>query len=180
MRMRGEGGNWQWEEGARTEYSLQAYHSARRPIQKEQIRMLHGSRLDLNATTSTNPLRPALAPVSEDLEGGSAGHAAARPGVGGGAHPGVRATALFQVRDACCGPASYDLARSLDGAVLGEIGAWIDEKTVDLVLVVGLAATNTDTANLGTARDLKHGDFIFVGDEAELSPKLFEPIINPT
>lgn len=97
-------------------------------------------------------------------------------------------------------PGIVRFGEGLDDEMLEEAQAWIDEKRVDLVLVIGTAArvwpaagfvvqarkqgaalaiVNTDMENLGTARDLKHGDFYFVGDSAELLPKLFEPVIHP-
>ena len=97
-------------------------------------------------------------------------------------------------------PGVVRFGEELDGVMLEEISAWISEKHIDLVLVVGtaaevwpaagfvvqarkqgaaLAVANTDTDNLGTARALKHGDFVFIGDSANLLPKLFEPLTGP-
>ncbi|KAI1493439.1 Sir2 family protein [Biscogniauxia mediterranea] len=65
---------------------------------------------------------------------------------------------------------------------LKDITAWIDSEPVDLILVIGttamvwpaagfvIQARNQDTA-LGMTRDLKHGDFAFIGDVAELLPR---------
>lgn len=91
-------------------------------------------------------------------------------------------------------PGIVRLGEALEDEMLEEIQAWIDEKRVDLMFVVGTAArvwpaagfvvqartqgaapaiVNTDMENLGTGKDLKHGDFYFVGNSAELLSKLF-------
>ncbi|KAI1124733.1 DHS-like NAD/FAD-binding domain-containing protein [Nemania abortiva] len=169
---------------------------------KEQLRMLHGSLFDLkcnDAKRFDDPLCPALAPASRDLEGGLPSMPLLDPKQ---QVPRIPASELPHCPQ--CGtllrPGIVRFREELDSEMLGEIKAWIDEKPVDLVLSVGtaaevwpaagfvvqarkqgaaLAVVNTDTENLGAARDLKYGDFIFVGDSAELSPKLFEPLISP-
>ncbi|KAI0548011.1 DHS-like NAD/FAD-binding domain-containing protein [Xylaria curta] len=175
---------------------------------KEQLRLLHGSLFDLKCNDPKcryvqrdnfdDPLCPALAPASQDLTGGLLTMPVLDPAREGAVIP---ASELPHCPD--CGtllrPGVIRFQEELDGEMLEEIRAWIDEKKVDLVLVVGttaevwpaagfvvqarkqgaaLAVVNADTTNLGTARDLKHGDFIFVGDSAELLPKLFEPLMN--
>ncbi|KAI1748592.1 DHS-like NAD/FAD-binding domain-containing protein [Xylaria castorea] len=175
---------------------------------KEQLRMLHGSLFDLKCNdikcgyvqrdNFDDPLCPALAPASRDLEGGLLTMPLLKP---------AQEVARIPVSELphCpeCGtllrPGVVRFREELNGEMLEEIRAWIDEKKVDLVLVVGttaevwpaagfvvqarkqgaaLVVVNSDTANLGTARDLKHGDFIFIGDSTELLPKLFEPLIS--
>ncbi|KAI1427879.1 DHS-like NAD/FAD-binding domain-containing protein [Xylaria sp. FL1777] len=176
----------------------------------EQVRTLHGSLFDLKCNDAkcgfvqrdnfNDPLCAALAPASEDLEGGLLSMPLLDP---------TREVARIPPSELphcpTCGtllrPGVVRFREELDDAMLAEIRAWIDEKKVDLVLVVGtaaevwpaagfvvqarkqgaaLAVINTDTNNLGTARDLKYGDFVFIGDSAELLPKLFEPVVHPT
>ncbi|KAI3321375.1 DHS-like NAD/FAD-binding domain-containing protein [Xylariaceae sp. AK1471] len=178
----------------------------------EQLRMLHGSLFDLKCNDAkcryvehdnfNDPLCPALSPASQDLDGGLL----SMPLLNSEKQKEVArfpASELLHCPE--CGtllrPGVVRFREELDGKMLDEIRGWIDEKKVDLVLVVGtaaevwpaagfvvqarkqgaaLAVINMDTENLGTARDLKHGDFIFIGDSAELLPKLFEPLPNPT
>jgi NAD-dependent SIR2 family protein deacetylase len=172
--------------------------------------MLHGSLLDLKCNDPkcgyvecdnfNDPLCPALAPASRDLEGGLLTMPLLDPN-----HEVARIPASELLHCPKCGtllrPGVVRFREELDGKMLDEIRGWIDENTVDLVLVIGtaaevwpaagfvvqarkqgaaLAVINTHTENLGTARDLKFGDFIFIGPAAELLPKLLEPLINPT
>ncbi|KAI0540566.1 DHS-like NAD/FAD-binding domain-containing protein [Xylaria digitata] len=177
---------------------------------KEQIRMLHGSLFDLKCNDAgcgfvqrdnfDDPLCAALAPASADLDGGLLSMPLLDP-TQKIAH--ISASELLHCP--LCGtllqPGVVRFREELDVKMLEEIGAWIDEKSVDFVLVVGtaaevwpaagfvvqarkqgaaLAVINTDTNNLGTARDLKHGDFFFIEDSAELLPKLLEPLATTT
>ncbi|KAI0105230.1 DHS-like NAD/FAD-binding domain-containing protein [Nemania sp. FL0031] len=177
---------------------------------KEQVRTLHGSLFDLKCNDAKcgyiqrdnfdDPLCPALAPASQDLEGGLVSMPLLDP-----KQQVARIPASELLHCPKCGtllrPAVVRFKEELDSEMLEEIKAWIDEKPVDLVLVVGtaaevwpaagfvmqarkqgaaLAVVNTDTENLGSARDLKLGDFIFVGDSAELLPELLAPLINST
>ncbi|KAI1301050.1 DHS-like NAD/FAD-binding domain-containing protein [Xylaria venustula] len=176
----------------------------------EQVRTLHGSLFDLKCNDAKcgfiqrdnfdDPLCAALAPASQDLEGGLLSMPLLDP---------TREVARIPaselphcpVCDTLLRPGVVRFREELDSAMLEEIRAWIDEKPVDLVLVVGtaaevwpaagfvvqarkqgaaLAVVNTDTENLGTARDLKFGDFVFIGDSAELLPKMFEPLLHST
>lgn len=171
--------------------------------------MLHGSLFDLKCNDAScgyiqhdnfdDPLCPALAPASSDLAGGLLAMPLLDPG-----HEVARIPASELPHCPDCGtllrPGVVRFSEELDGDMLAAITAWIDVKPVDLVLVVGtaaevwpaagfvvqarkqgaaLAVVNVDTENLGTARDLKYGDFVFIGDSAELLPRLFEPLINP-
>ncbi|KAI1363404.1 DHS-like NAD/FAD-binding domain-containing protein [Xylaria arbuscula] len=175
----------------------------------EQVRMLHGPLFDLKCNDKScgfvqrnnfdDPLCAALAPASRDLEDGLLSMPLLDP-----TQEVARIPASELPHCPICGtllrPGVVRFREELDGAMLEEISAWIQEKPVDLVLVVGtaaevwpaagfvvqarkqsaaLAVVNTDTNNLGTARDLKHGDFVFIGDSAELLPKMLEPVTGP-
>lgn len=80
-----------------------------------------------------------------------------------------------------------------------EIGEWVDEGRIDLMLVIGtsarvhpaagyievarnkgarVAVVNFDGNDLGSASSLRKKDFLFVGDSATILPELFEPIIG--
>ncbi|KAI0969543.1 DHS-like NAD/FAD-binding domain-containing protein [Xylaria arbuscula] len=176
----------------------------------QNIRTLHGSLFDLKCNDARcgfiqrgnfdDPLCTALAPVSQDLEGGLLSMPLLDP-----TREVVRISAPELPHCPACGtllrPGVVRFREELDGAMLKEIRAWIDKKPVSLVLVVGtgaevwpaagfvvqarkqgaaLAVVNTDTENLGTARDLRYGDFVFIGDSAELLPKMLEPLILST
>jgi NAD-dependent SIR2 family protein deacetylase len=174
--------------------------------------MLHGSLFDLKCNDPrcgyverdnfNDPLCPALSPASQDLDGGLLTKSLMDPQK-------QKEVARFPASELLhcpeCGtllrPGVVRFREELDGGMLDEIRGWIDEKPVDLVLVIGtaadvwpaagfvvqarkqgaaLAVVNMDTEHLGTARDLKFGDFVFIGDSAELLPKLLEPLIHPT
>lgn len=84
---------------------------------------------------------------------------------------------------------------------LQEIDQWIDKGKVDLILVIGTTATvypaagyvsharargarvvviNMDgiEGELGAARDLRKGDFLFQGDASKILPELFKDVIG--
>ncbi|KAI1498961.1 Sir2 family protein [Biscogniauxia marginata] len=172
-----------------------------------QIRYLHGSLFDLwcsdakcdyiERDNTNDPLCPALAPASEDYDDTQQiplldpkkevsripkAELLHCPKCGSLLRPGI---VLF--------------GEELDERLLEEVTAWIDEKPVDLVLVIGteavvwpaagfviqarkqgaaLTVVNVSPDRLGTARDLKHGDFAFIGDVLELLPKMLEPILE--
>ncbi|KAI0594923.1 Sir2 family protein [Biscogniauxia sp. FL1348] len=171
-----------------------------------QIRNLHGSLFDLRCVDAAecgyverdnfdDPLCPALAPAAEDFEDLlqvpllDPGQEVAR----------VPPEALPHCPK--CGKllrtAVVQFGEELDARLLEDVTAWIDKEPVDLILVIGttamvwpaagfvvqarkqgaaLAVVNVSADQLGTARDLKHGDFAFIGDVAELLPKMLEPI----
>ncbi|KAI1634393.1 Sir2 family protein [Biscogniauxia mediterranea] len=173
-----------------------------------QIRNLHGSLFDLRCVDAAgcgyaehenfdDPLCETLAPAAEDFEDLlhvpvlDPGQEVARvppealphcPKCGK-----LLRTAVVQFRE------------ELDERLLKDITAWIDEEPVDLIQVIGttamvwpaagfviqarkqgtaLAVVNVSADRLGTARDLKHGDFAFISDVAELLPKMLEPIFE--
>ena len=82
---------------------------------------------------------------------------------------------------------------------LKEVDEWIEEKPVDLCLVIGTTATvypaagyveearqagarivviNMDSEELGAASGLRNGDFLFEGDASKILPELLKPIIG--
>lgn len=86
---------------------------------------------------------------------------------------------------------------NLDGDMLRKVDRWIDEKPVDIVLVIGTSSvvypaagyadrarsrnTKVVTVNLDPDTEAAEpGDMVFVGDAAELLPKLLAPAIGDT
>jgi NAD-dependent SIR2 family protein deacetylase len=81
--------------------------------------------------------------------------------------------------------------------MLRQVDRWIDSKPVDIVLVIGTSSvvypaagyserartrnTKVVTVNLDPDTEASHpGDMVFVGDAAELLPKLLAPLIDKT
>ncbi|KAI1263273.1 DHS-like NAD/FAD-binding domain-containing protein [Xylariaceae sp. FL1019] len=172
----------------------------------DQIHTLHGSLMDLpcndpkcdyiQRNNFDDPLCPALKSASQDLDRGLLSMPLLQPD-----HVITRIPEEELLHCPKCGtllrPGVVRFREDLDGKMLGDIREWIDEKKVDLMLVIGtgaevwpaagfvvqarkqgaaLAVVNLSTENLGSARDLKMGDFYFIGDATELLPKLLEPI----
>ncbi|GAW24422.1 hypothetical protein ANO14919_140060 [Xylariales sp. No.14919] len=129
----------------------------------------------------------------------SANYAATRPGTGSCVYPGAWAPTLPRVRDIVAAGHCEVSRGTRRSSARGDQGLGRQERR--LVLVVGtaaeiwpaagfvvharkqgaaLAVVNTDTDNLGSARDLKPGDFYFIRDSVELLPRLFEPLANTT
>ncbi|KAI5917347.1 Sir2 family protein [Camillea tinctor] len=173
-----------------------------------QIRNLHGSLFDLRCVDSAgcgyverdnfdDPLCAALAPAAVDYEN------LLRIPLLDPAKEVARVPVERLPNCPKCGKllrtAVVLFGEELDKRLLDEITAWINEEPLDLVLVIGttamvwpaagyviqarkqgaaLAVVNVSADGLGTARDLKHGDFAFIGDVAELLPKMLEPILE--
>ncbi|CRK21052.1 hypothetical protein BN1708_003396, partial [Verticillium longisporum] len=141
-----------------------------------------------------DPLVPALAPASADVEPGQTlpllDAANAVPSIGRDALPSCpRCSSLLR-------PGVVWFGETLDDALLDSIDGWIEAETIDLVLVVGTSAQVFPAAayvELGRARgakvcvvDLEVGrdrrgdvDFVFEGDAAVLLPRMLEPLIGP-
>jgi NAD-dependent deacetylase sirtuin 5 len=88
---------------------------------------------------------------------------------------------------------------SLPEDTLKEIDEWIEEKPIDLCLVIGTTATvypaagyvqearqagarivviNMDSEELGAASWLRNRDFLFEGDASKILPEILKPIIG--
>ena len=96
-------------------------------------------------------------------------------------------------------PAVVWFGEDLDRGMLSEVDDWINSEPVDLMLVIGtsskvypaagyvekarrkgaaVAVVNVEVSDLGSARDLKPGDFVFQGSAEEIVPTMLEPVIG--
>ncbi|KAF6819667.1 sir2 family protein [Colletotrichum musicola] len=166
----------------------------------ETLRKLHGSLFDVKCANpkcdyvernnTIDPLCPALASASEDLEDPS--QTLSKIEEDSLPHCPSCKTGLLR-------PGVVWFGESLDMEMLDGVDSWIDEGKVDLMLVIGTSAQvwpaagyilkarkagarvctiNPEAEDKKQMAEVKPGDFAFGRDAAEVLPLLLEPVIG--
>ena len=168
------------------------------------LRLLHGNLLDIKCfdecgyidrNNKSDPVCPALAPAAEDYPADKT-MPLLDPSI---PVPAIKVEDLPHCPKCKTGllrPGIVWFGEPLDPTTLTDIEAWIRRGSVDLMIVVGTAATVYPAAgytriartkgatvavvnpDIDTALDLEDEDFFFQGDAAEILPTLFEGVIG--
>ncbi|KAI1456661.1 DHS-like NAD/FAD-binding domain-containing protein [Annulohypoxylon moriforme] len=169
-----------------------------------KLRVLHGSLLDnkcfnkcgyVDRNNLSDPICPALAPAAEDYPPDKT-LPLLDPDI---PVPAVKVEDLPHCPNCKTGllrPGVVWFGESLDELMIMEVSSWIMQGSIDVMLVIGTAATVYPAAkyvdrarrkgavvavvnpDLASAYDLTEKDFFFQGDAAEILPLLFEGVIG--
>ncbi|KAI1393127.1 DHS-like NAD/FAD-binding domain-containing protein [Hypoxylon trugodes] len=171
---------------------------------ESKLRLLHGSLLDnkcfnecgyIDRNNLSDPVCPALAPAAEDYPSHQT-LPLLDPNV---PVPSVKTEDIPHCPNCKTGllrPGVVWFTESLDGEMLSEVNDWVDQERIDIMLVVGTAASVYPAAgytfkardkgaivvvvnpDADSSRGLTPRDFFFQGDASEILPQLFEGVIG--
>jgi len=180
---------------------------------REQLKLLHGSLFDIKCFNCSrielnnfdDPFHPSLEITSgeDDRLAASSNTMSSRIAqLDPATPPTIPAADLPKCPECKTGllrPGVVWFGEALPEGTLKEIDEWIEEKPVDLCLVIGTTATvypaagyveearqagarivviNMDSEELGAASGLRNGDFLFEGDASKILPEILKPIIG--